>query len=272
MRVFLYVMSAWRDPDSCERSVPYEIDDAQIFFGPCKRKLRAMLRAEYLGDEQRREVDEEDLFLVGLNGANPQRQRKIIWAGRITSLMTFAYAWQTLTGERYEEMRNDPFSPLHLEPLFHGGKHVGYRHANPYHQGQWVRDLTAKRESLDETCEVTDDEIRVRRGHTPGELFERDACVLLERRFVADGSGIEFSDAMLGLLRDAGILRSGDSLDAYAVFGHRENGSADGRTGRWIEISGATAEQFMGHVATRVTARSSPLRIASARLCDCGGE
>lgn len=269
MRVFFYVLGAWHDPDSCEQGVPWVVDETEIFFGPCKRPLRALLRREYLKDQQRCDLTREDVFLVGLNAANNSRQRKIIWVGKITSLMTFAHAWRTLVDERYDEMRADLFSPLHLEPLFEGGRHVGYRHVSQQHAGEWLLDLTAKRSSLASSCVVTEDEVRVNAGHSPSELFDRDACFLLERHFVANGKGIELSTEMLDVLRDAGFLRPGDVLDAYAVFGNRADGSADGKTGSWVEVDGPLARRFIDLVSDEGVDEPGEPLAHSKRPCDC---
>jgi hypothetical protein len=270
MRVFLYVLGAWHDPDTCEQGIPWTIDDSEIFFGPCKRHLRALLRADYLKDQQHCDLSGHDVFLVGLNAANDERERKIIWVGKATTLMTFAHAWRSLVAERYEEMREDAWSPLHLEPLFEGERHIGYRHASLQHADQWLNDLTGKRSRLARSCTVTDSEVRVLAGYSPTTLFERDACLLLERRFVATGRGIDLSKAILDTLRDANFLRDGDTLDAYAPFGHRSDESADGKTGSWVELPSGVAERFMKLVEHGATGRApqQPAR-RSTHACDC---
>jgi len=248
MRVFLYILSVWHDPDTCEQGVPWVVDDSEIFFGPCKRRLRASLRADYLRGQAHRDMSSDDVFVVGLNGANAERLRKIIWVGKITSLMTFAHAWGTLNDPRYREMREDRYSPLHLQPLFESGQHTGYRLASEQHLGQWLEDLTAKLTSVTKNCVITDDEIKVNPGRSPSDVFERDACLLLERRFVANGRGIDLSAPMLDILRQVVPLRPDDSIDAYAVFGTRLDGSVEGKAGGWVELAGGLAERFIALV------------------------
>ena len=76
----------------------------------------------------------DDVFLVGTNGSNEQKERKIVWAGRLHRLMTFECAYNTLTSEPYETMRRLPHSPLHLKPLYdQDGQFEGYEHRSSMH-------------------------------------------------------------------------------------------------------------------------------------------
>jgi len=275
MRVYLYILR-WPDADVCEQGVPWAVDEHEIFFGSCKRPLRAELRSEFLGAEEVCDVSQHDLYLVGLNGVNPERRRNVIWFGKITKLMTFAHAWRTLTGPRYEEMRSDPASPLHLEPLYEENVLVGYRHASLMHEGEWIDDLTSRR-SLDRFVTMTDNEVRLLRPDMRHEVFDRDACLLLERCFYATNTGLPISPALLDVLRDSGFLREDDTLDEYAVFGHRKDGSADGKTGRWLLLEDANAESLLRVLASALTTQSDsadihqPAVIASSRtLCNRG--
>ncbi len=47
-RLFLYVVSASDNPERVECRVPWMVDSEQIFFGPCKKRLRERFRREYL--------------------------------------------------------------------------------------------------------------------------------------------------------------------------------------------------------------------------------
>ena len=71
------------------------------------------LKDEILGSQQQA-APNEDLFVVGFNGANSDKVRKVVWAGRIAHVMTFEHAFKTLTGRKYEQMREHKYSPLHL--------------------------------------------------------------------------------------------------------------------------------------------------------------
>lgn len=89
MQAYVYIMAASTDPDVCERSVPYAVDENEVFFGPCKKNLRSDLRKQFLANGSDSAVPDDDIYLVGLNGGNSQTVRKIIWAGRIKRVMTF---------------------------------------------------------------------------------------------------------------------------------------------------------------------------------------
>ena len=142
--LFLYVMAASSDPDQVECLVPYRIGREEIFFGPCKKLLRRELRDRHLKASESLSL-KEDVFVVGVNGSNQVRCRKIVWAGQITHLMTFEAAYVGLTESRYQEMRNRQDSPLHVKPLYDGtGKFKGYEHCSFMHEKNdvWIRDLT----------------------------------------------------------------------------------------------------------------------------------
>jgi hypothetical protein len=119
------------------------------------------------------------------------------------------------------------------------------------HEGGWIEDITSK-QNLGSFMTMTDSEVRLRHASTRNEVYDRDACLLLERRFFATGKGVALNPAMLAVLREAEFLRVGDTRDEYAVFGHRSDGTADGKTGRWRSLEGTTADAFMRLVTSAV--------------------
>jgi hypothetical protein len=247
MRVYLYILN-WDDVDNCEQGVPWAVDEREIFFGPCKRPLREDLCSEFLRGADSRDVSAHDLYVVGFNGKNTRRKRNVIWVGRIKSIMTFAHAWTTLRGPRYQEMREGPKSPLHLEPLLEDGTLIGYRHVNKLHSSEWLRDISSMR-NLPQVAQVEGKEIRLHHRARRADVFNRDACMLLERCFYAIGGGLPVNDEMLRSIAAAHILRSGDSNTSYAVFGHvGTNGSADGLRGRYGTLTDANARRFLDAV------------------------
>jgi hypothetical protein len=78
-KLFLYVVKSSPDPNDVNCLVPWRIDDKEIFFGPCMRSLRRKLRHQYLGELNIIHPN-EDIFLVGVNGSNSKRIRKILVA------------------------------------------------------------------------------------------------------------------------------------------------------------------------------------------------
>ena len=145
-RVWMYVLSSSKDPDRVRCVVPWMVDEDLIYFGPCKRRLRERLRTEYLtGDLTQCSVN-DDLYIVSVNGSNSKRVRKVVSAGKLSEVMTFAEAADRLEGDRFSELRNDPMSPLHVRPVIEGGKLVGYQHVSFEHieNNYWISDLTSK--------------------------------------------------------------------------------------------------------------------------------
>ena len=102
------------------------------------------------------------------------------------------------------------------------------------------------------------------------DAFPRDCCMLLENIFYARGEGIEISTEMLRLLKDE---QSGKrEIDRYAIFGVRSDGSADGRTGSWLEISGHNANRFLSLVREAKPGRTSMVLCDEKRVvrqCKC---
>jgi len=120
-------LGASSDPNFVTCVVPWEIDSKEIYFGPCKKRLREQLKENVL-----RNIDEvvpnPDIYIVGFN-ALPSSivPCTVVWAGRINRLMTFARAAELFVGRRYEEMLASNNSPLNVLPVRNAGKLVGYK-------------------------------------------------------------------------------------------------------------------------------------------------
>lgn len=127
--IYAYVVGASSNPDGVECGVPWRVSDSEVFFGPCKMKLRQELRPRLLGPKVDRAKVQEDLFLVGFNALPATRRvRKVVWAGRMHEAMSFGRAWLDLTDSRYQPLRSARATPLHLEPLEGDGHPTSYRH------------------------------------------------------------------------------------------------------------------------------------------------
>ena len=253
--VYLYIVTEWPDPDGrIPCAVPYRVDDREIFFGPCKKRLRQQVRNRYLSASTDSDELRDDIYVAGFSGANDSKVRKVVWAGRLTRVMTFSRAWDALVGGRYKAMRAGKYSPLHVRPIKENGRLVGYKHINRLHtekdEDEWVADLAPKK-----PCYVTrfGDRLLLKRGVSAWRGFPRDACLLLENIFFANGRGLQVDGDLLSILKMAQPDRD---VDRYAVFGYQSNGHADGRTGNYLPLTGEYARRFI-HWLQRKRPRAS---------------
>jgi hypothetical protein len=254
-RVWMYSLAASNDPDCVRCFVPWRVDDNLIFFGPCKKRIRERLRRELLTDCTHRKMsdNDEDVFIVGVNGGNPQCLRKIVWAGNLVEVMTFAEAHARLNGGRFVRLRKHPSSPLHVRPIMEQGEIVGYEHVSDEHSGRdkekpydsWVYDLSSNpgRDGVVVENDGQQNRMVICIDGNHEKVFDRDCCLLLENVFFASGHGIELDQVALGILRKAQPDEWG--VDDYAVFGRETAGKAKGLRGTYLEITGNLAERFV---------------------------
>jgi hypothetical protein len=220
----------------------------------------------YLSKDCSRRKVADDLFIVGVNGSNRQRIRKVVWAGKVSEVMTFAEAYGQLGEERFRELREDDYSPLHVEPV--ETTDVGYRHRSKLHiqDNDWVFDLV----SVSSRSGVKRDGRRLilRKGARSWEAFDRDCCLLLDNVFFAQGQGLKFDKVSIKLLRDAQRGKSG--IDNYAIFGLTANGQANGLRGHYLTIDGHLADDFVVWLKDRCHKPAMGLRDigrAQAKCC-----
>ncbi len=240
--LLLYVVAASHNPDNVECVVPYRINDDVIFFGPCKKRLREWLCNCYL-KESGDSTPKEDIFVVGVNGSNRQRVRKIVWAGRVTRVMTFEAAYHALTTPEFQEMRSHHFSPLHVKPLYDTtGEFLGYEHISREHErgDNWVLDFTNRRSNP--YAIKRGRQLLLKSNADRRQAFSRDCCFLCDNIFFAQGAGIPITSEILAVLKR---VQSDKKITPYAIFGHRADASAEGLTGRYLCISGELAKDLM---------------------------
>jgi hypothetical protein len=257
MRAFLYILSASKDPNRVRCAVPWRIDGKSIFFGPCKKRLRHWLKQNILDSGQ--EVEPiEPIFVIGFNGANRSKERKIVWAGQITRVMTFARAYHLLTGPKYRRMRDHEYSPLHLEPIEVDGQ-FGYRHISFEHgkDNAWVWDVVDRKHARN--VEQREDIILLKEKADRQEAFALDCCFLCKCIFYARGRGIPVAGEILGVLREA---QPDEYIDQYAIFGHLNDGTANGLRGRYCEITDDTQVRQL----LRATRRQASLLQRDSRV------
>jgi hypothetical protein len=234
-KIYLYIVGASADPDYVRCPVPWQVDAQLIFFGPCKKHIREEIRHAYLSQSETSVELTEPIYLVGVNASNGRHIRKIVWAGRLLRVMTFAEAYDRMSADsRFQKLRDYKLSPLHLKPMYVGEELRGYEHISREHEegDAWMMDLLTSPRSP----QVTQDGPRLllRSGVSPWDGFPRDACFLLDNEFFAKGDGLPIDRELVSILGRAqpGVL----NIDSYAIFGRRHDGSIEGRTGRHLTI------------------------------------
>ena len=259
-RLWMYTLAASNNPDLIDCVVPWQVDDDLIFFGPCKKRIRERLRGDFLRNTSHRVLSENDdqTYIVGVNGSNPENVRKIVWAGRLSEVMTFPQAPDRMKGDVFREMRQHPSSPLHVRPLLQNGLVLGYEHISAEHQGRgkkkydtWVYDLIANPDNGYVRVENNghEDKRVVSLDAAYPAVFDRDCCMLLESVFFANGRGIGFDEVGLELMRQAQPHKS--EIDDYAIFGRSTSGQANGLRGTYLEISSPLAERVVEWIKLR---------------------
>lgn len=263
--VYLYILGASPNPDGIE-GVPWRVDEREVFFGPCKKRLRSLLRPRLLDRTTDRAKVREEIWLAGFN-ATPRsgpRVRRLVWAGRLTEAMSFGRAWRDLSGPRYREMRDHPYTPVHLQPLEGDGQAVAYRHFHREHAGAdaWLDDVMTP--GARRIARHSGKEVRLPTGLSWWDGFDRDICFLLENHFYATGRGLDIDRELVALLRAAQPDRR--DVDDFAVFGVTKAGRADGRVGGHLELQGPHAERFVRWIKLR----QEPSRTGTLHAVDPG--
>lgn len=223
MRAFVYILGASNNPDEIKCKVPFEIDDKEIFFGPCKKRLRQKLK---------REIDTKgklktETFFVGLNANNVKRARKIMWAGKIQSHYSFQKANEKLIGNKYLSIKTDEKTgefPLHVIPIKNGYQLKSDLHAE---NGDWILDIVSDRRMVNHDKKAS--HFTIKNGYS----FDRDICFIFSNIFFAKGNGIDIDNEVLDIFQKH--LKTND-IDAYTLLGKDKNGKPNGMRGGWLEL------------------------------------
>ncbi len=246
-RVFLYIVSANKNPDHLDEcNVPYEIDSREIFFGPCKIRLRELF------NKQNSDHNIEDTYFVGLNGNNRDKIRKIIWIGKMKEKLTFAAAYEKMNGKlRYKKMMQEEFSPLHVAPIKNGSDLLGYKLRSSLHSDNddWVSDIVRKKNHL--ITDANTNSIYKREKDSVKDVFTRDVCFIFENIFFAKGQGISLNSKILNILKQSQKGVIGISEDA--PFGLDKNRNINGKRGFWLEIPNKYSENFLKEILIEKT-------------------
>lgn len=261
-QVLMYVVAASPDPDHVCCKVPWRVDEDLIFFGPCKKRIRELLRKNYLLPDKSHSNVDKDIFIVGVNGSNSMQSRKVVWAGKLSEVMTFAEADKRMQGDRFLKLREHSSSPLHVRPMVENGELIGYEHVSNEHieKDRWVLDLVSNR--ANPSIQVEGRKIILQPGKTE-QVFDRDCCMFLENLFFADRLGLEFDEEALEILRNAQPGKLG--IGHYAIFGRQKKGNAEGLVGRYLQISGDLANRFVAWIENR------SVEAATSKGCERNG-
>ena len=251
MRIFVYILGASKNPNKIECRVPYRINDDLIFFGPCKKRLRELLKKDW--DVK---YKNEEIYFVGLNASNTERIRKIVWAGKIVKALSFENAYtEFINDDKYNELLELSDSPMHVKPLFKNNILLGYELVKELHfqENAWISDLSSDKNLKNQS----EDNIIL-----PKKLddLDRDICFLMENMFYADSNGIDISEQIISLFKNVQTDKCKE-ITSYAIFGKRNDNSTDGKTGRWLEIDNTKICQdlisLIENAAENITSKDS---------------
>jgi len=246
--IYLYVIERSHNPDKIECVVPFRVNEQEIFFGPCKKRLRKELREKYLSSSCNYNNIDDDIYVIGVNGSNPNKDRKILFIGKITEIMTFEQAYKRLTDVKYHGLKKLPNSPLHVKPIYKENKLIGYEHISDEHKenDEWRWDFVKKsKQYLNFNAEE-------KTIHSDGswEAFPRDCCMLMENIFWADKDekqshkktdGLKINKEVISILQE---VQNNKVIEDYYIFGKQKNGNAEGLIGRYLKIENKNEHNF----------------------------
>ena len=272
MKIYLYILGHSNNPDEISTAVPYKVDDKEIFFGPCKISMREELRKLV----QINKFD-KDSYIVGMNGSYTDRAgnkiRKIVWAGKICRIMSFGEAYEELIGDQYKVMRRIKYSPLHVKPIFKkdNSSIIGYSRNSEFHadNDEWILDLIKDKTQIN----TISNSILLKKSSEYENVFSRDACILLENIFYAEGTGISIDKKIINILKKA--QPEVKDIDQYYVFGKKKNGYGDGKRGRWLEINGSLGKELIDIIKSEKSKNFSEkdqkqkAKFSLKKKCDC---
>ena len=233
---YVYILGASSNPDQIQNAVvPYCIDDSEIFFGPCKKRLRQKLRKELKLNSMNPRIDftnkEDEIYFVGLNASN-QVSRKIVWAGKLKVAMTFKQAYEELVDEKYMKIREGKCFPLNVKPVYADNNFIKYvSNGNLHPNREWISDLTHISKNSKDLDLGNDSHLT------------RDICFLFSNIFFANRykQGIDLRDnnSIIEIFRRQ---FPNNNVDHYNIFGRTAKGYANGLRGGWCELKDSDVE------------------------------
>ena len=217
VEIFAYVLGASPSPDSIDCYVPEKVNRRTIFFGPCKRDLRKKLKTRFLTDKDTKNVSGFEIYLVGFNASNREKERRIVWIGKIIKVMTFERAL------RFFEVKGKIPKSLHLNPLYRNRELVGYTHVGRLHKkdNEWVWDIVNRRRTtIRKLYLVKDSEVVLRDLRCRRRVFELDCCFVCDNSFFAGNGikGMKITENIVDILKKA---QADKRINDYYVFGRK---------------------------------------------------
>jgi hypothetical protein len=231
----VYILGASNNPDKIECTVPFEIDEKEIFFGPCKKRLRQKLKKEIDTNGKLK----TETYFIGLNSTNVKKERKIVWVGKIQSNYTFQQANEKLVGSKYlsiKTRRKTTRFPLHVTPTKNGYQLKSELHSE---NGKWILDIVSNRYFVKYNLNTSS--LVLKDGCT----FDRDICFMFSNIFFANRfeSGIEIDNEILSVFKKSQLNKK--KINSFAVFGYRKDNSIDGKTGGWLELDNQSTKTIV---------------------------
>ena len=244
---FAYILGASHDPNGVRCVVPFRVDENLIFFGPCKKRLRDEVKRRYLPDGAYNGHIEDDVYFIGLNASNEKKVRKIVWVGKLVEVMTFEYAYNSLSDQKFYKMRNHSHSPLHVKPLYNSDDIlIGYQHNSKEHMknDSWISDLERNHKEIS----ISRENRQIFCDQRP---FSRDVCMLFKNIFFAVKRGITIDEEILEVFKRNQPDKS--VVDAYAVFGYDKNGKPDGKVGGHLTFKDGLCDELTKLIIERAS-------------------
>jgi len=284
-RLYLYVLGASTSTKKVRCTVPWELNESTIFFGPCKKRIRVRLRRKYLDNNLNYARVQEKVYLAAFN-AGTNGPKHLMWAGRVREIMTFSQAYKRFTEQKddldVEDMLIHPCSPIHVKPVpADDGPVEGYLHISEEHteNNDWIMDLVGFRRPKHAKRNGKTLWRREKGDHF--KAFPRDACMVLDNIFFASNGGIPLDYDGVNTLRDfqtkdmneADKQRIGDTIQVESPFGRTATDAVEGLRGRHLEMTGKHADRFIAWVkegAKKIPSRKkgrSSRSDGSLRLC-----
>jgi hypothetical protein len=253
--LYFYIVKLSKDADWVDNSgVPYKVNSKLIFFGPCKKRLREDLYNSYIKTSKSGRIKpKQNIYIIGLNGSNSKKKRKIIWIGKIREIFFFFFIYHEMKRNGiFSPLLKSQHSPLHLYPHYSdkNGKILnGYISRNTYHaeDNEWIMDIISNRNHPE--ILVQDNKILLKSPSKRFEILNRDCCFLCKNIFYAEGKGIEIDDYILEKFQM--WQPSKDDIDNYAIFGRRSDNSANGLTGYYLKVKNNGVNDFIKYLKSK---------------------
>jgi len=289
--VYIYILGSGNiyngKNDAVSSLVPYKINEKELFFGPCKRKIREEIKKTYLKNLDYIYSNQlnSDIYLIGINpniqGSGEIRQ--LLFGGKVQEIFTFKYAWEKynkaskninqvkkmiygtkniLFGCGHEKKENlidnkqEIQSPLHLKPIIKEKKYIGYEHRTKMHEKDWIRDILTDNEQI-KLRRIKDVDLVIQQNKIKKQIdelqldFGRDCCFSLENIFFSDKRDphpIPLDDTFFTLIKNG--LENPKGADLKSPFGYNKKGYKFGKMD--VKLVGENGRKFIDHLYNKI--------------------